>query len=76
MATVPVRASEKAYRQLEELANSTGESKASLLEKAVELLHRDWYWDKVNQAYAAAGDSAVEEAEAWAHTLNDGMEGV
>lgn len=68
-----VRLSPKAIVWLNDLAAKTGETKASLLEKAVSRLHEELFWDQVDAAFAAEGDYR-EEAKSLEGSLLDGLE--
>lgn len=74
------RISELGHRTLQELARKSGESRQAILDRALELLRRQHFWDEANTAYAAlradpeAWRQELEERALWDSTLLDGME--
>jgi predicted transcriptional regulator len=80
MPTGTVRVSADVHRKLKEMAEKTGMSLSSTLEKAVETLRRQTMLEQTNRAYAAMRSDpktwAEEQAErvAWEATLTDGLE--
>jgi predicted transcriptional regulator len=80
MATTTIRVSEATREALRELAASTGEPMARLVERAVEHLRAEEFFAELDHAYdrlrADAGASAEEAAEQkeWEATLADGLD--
>ena len=80
MRTTNVRISIETREKLRELTASTGESMQSIVDKAVEEIHRKHFWERTNAAFAAlrndpnAWKTEQEERSAWDVTLADGLE--
>lgn len=75
-----VRISERAHHKLKEIASEDGVSLTEALNKAVETLRRQRFYDRANEAYARlredeeAWKESQEEREAWDNTLTDGLD--
>ncbi len=80
MGTTTVRITEETHQTLRELANTTHQSMAEVIAKAVELYEEHRFWDEVDEAYARIWAdpqlTAEELAEraAWDVTLMDGLQ--
>ncbi|CAN5870785.1 hypothetical protein BH23PLA1_BH23PLA1_02260 [soil metagenome] len=80
METQTIRISRAAHERLRTLAEVSSTTMTSLLEEAVEDLHRKRFWEATNAAYAALHDNpdawknSQEEIAAWDTTLSDGLE--
>lgn len=68
------------HNTLQELAEKSGESIQTILDKAIELYRRQQFLEEANQAYTAlrnnseAWQAEMEEREAWDVTLADSLE--
>ena len=80
MGTTTIRVSEETHEALRELAASTGEPMARLVERAVEHLRAEEFFAQLDNAYGRlhvdAGASAEEASERkeWEATLADGLD--
>ncbi|MEA2589857.1 MAG: hypothetical protein QOH66_2784 [Actinomycetota bacterium] len=80
MATTTIRVSEATREALRELAASTGEPMARLVERAVEHLRAEEFFAELDRAYEklrADADASAEEAaerKEWEATLADGLD--
>lgn len=79
MPTTTVRISTTTRDALRELAASSGENLAALLDQAVDALRRDRFFAGLDAAYTALENDPVEaarsaaETELWSATLADGL---
>jgi len=75
-----VRITEEAHEALRSLAEKSGESMQTTLDKAIEAYRRHRVLTEANEAYARlranskAWKSEVEERKAWEATVADGLE--
>ena len=80
MGSTTVRLGISARAVLRELAAQSGDSMASVLEKAIECYRRQRFLEDANAAYAAlradpeAWRQEQEERLAWEATLSDGLD--
>ena len=80
MASLTVRIGTTAHRMLQALAEQTGASMQSVLEKAIEDYQRKCFLDGLNADFAAlrgnpkAWQEEQKERTAWEATLADGLE--
>lgn len=78
MATT-VRVGTETHAKLKELADASGESMSSVLDKAVEIYRRERFLQEVNRAYASLRDDKqawqdeLEDRRVWDVTLADGQ---
>lgn len=75
-----VRITEEAHETLRNLAEKSGESMQTMLDKAIEAYRRHRVLTEANEAYARlranskAWKSELEERKAWEATVGDGLE--
>ncbi len=80
METLTIRINRSTHERLRTLAEVSQKTMTSLLEEAVEDLHRKRFWEVTNAAYAALLDDPTawkntqEEVAKWDTTLSDGLE--
>jgi len=80
MAATTIRVNEATRDALRELAATTGEPMARLVERAVEHLRAEEFFAELNRAYdrlhadASALAEEAAEREEWEETLADGLE--
>jgi len=80
MATTTIRVNEATRDALRELAATTGEPMARLVERAVEHLRAEEFFAELNRAYdrlhadASALAEEAAEREEWEESLADGLE--
>ncbi len=81
MSSLTVRITETSHRMLQELAEQSGESMQSVLDKALEQYRRQRFLEAANADYAAlrrdpeAWKEELEERKLWDQALSDGLEG-
>ncbi len=74
------RISDITHKSLDKLSKETGESRQSLIDKAVEKLRRELFLKKCDEEYQefqkdeAALQEELKERELWETTLLDGLE--
>jgi len=75
-----VRITEEAHETLRNLAEKSGESMQTMLDKAIEAYRRHRVLTEANEAYgrlranSKAWKSELEERKAWEATVGDGLE--
>lgn len=76
MPTTTVRISTTTHDALRQLAASSGETLASLLDEAVDALRRERFFADLDDAYSRVEEdpAAAAETELWEATLADGLE--
>jgi hypothetical protein len=80
MPTPFVSITEASYQVLKALAEHTGDSETSVLEKALDAYRRKVFFDQLNQGYAELRTDAdawkehLTEREQWDATLLDGLD--
>lgn len=68
-----MRIDEVTHEYLEKLAQQTGESKVDLMRKAVCLLERQAFFDRMNEQLEVLGNKVSITDAAWDATLQDGL---
>lgn len=80
MASTTIRVSQKTHRDLQELADESGESLTSIVDKAIEAYRRQRMLEETNAFYAELRQDPkrwaeeMEERRLWEATLMDGLE--
>lgn len=70
-----MRIDDVTHEHLERLAEQTGESKVDLLRKAVFMLERQAFFERMNEQLELLADNKVPTADvAWDVTLREGLE--
>ncbi|HOS92246.1 MAG TPA: toxin-antitoxin system protein [Armatimonadota bacterium] len=80
MASTTVRLAESARQVLRELADQSGDSMSTVLEKAIECYRRQRFLEDANAGFTALRANPeewrdeLEERQAWEATLGDGLD--
>ncbi len=80
MESLTIRVSRSTHGRLKELADSTGETMADIVEQAVKNYQKERFWAEYQTAYAAvqsdptASADLQAEIDAWDGPLADGVE--
>lgn len=80
MSELKISISETTHKTLLKLAETSGETLQTILDKAIENYRRSVFLTQANQAFAAlrqndtSWQEELAERQAWEQTLTDGME--